>query len=64
LAGLERQALRDAVIRYNAEGVEGLRDRAAPRRAPFLAEEEQAKLLDVVRQGPDPDTEGVCAWTL
>ena len=27
LAGMERQALRDAVIRYNQEGLEGLRDR-------------------------------------
>ncbi|MFT8243721.1 helix-turn-helix domain-containing protein, partial [Roseomonas sp. BN140053] len=27
LVGLERQALRDAVVRYNAEGLDGLRDR-------------------------------------
>ena len=27
-AGMERQALRDAVVRYNAEGVAGLYDRA------------------------------------
>jgi hypothetical protein len=27
LAGMERQALRDAVLRYNAEGLAGLRDR-------------------------------------
>ena len=26
-AGMERQALRDAVVRYNAEDVDGLRDR-------------------------------------
>ena len=35
LAGMERQALRDAVLRYNAEGVGSLRDRparAGPRR--------------------------------
>src|ERR687886_168715 len=30
LAGMERQALRDAVIRYNQEGVDGLRDRPKP----------------------------------
>jgi hypothetical protein len=29
LAGMERQALRDAVLRYNAEGPEGLHDRPA-----------------------------------
>jgi hypothetical protein len=27
LAGMERQALRDAVVRYNAEGPDGLHDR-------------------------------------
>ena len=31
LAGMERQALRDAVVRYNAEGVDGLRDRPRPK---------------------------------
>ena len=31
LAGMERQALRDAVVRYNAEGLDGLHDRAASR---------------------------------
>jgi transposase len=32
LAGMERQALRDAVVRYNAEGLDGLRDRPKPGR--------------------------------
>ena len=27
LAGMERQALRDAVVRYNSEGLAGLHDR-------------------------------------
>jgi hypothetical protein len=30
LAGMERQALHDAVVRYNAEGVAGLHNRRAP----------------------------------
>ena len=30
LAGLDRQALRDTVIRYNAEGVAGFHDRRSP----------------------------------
>ena len=37
LAGMERQALRDAVLRYNAEGLEGLRDRPKPGRPPALS---------------------------
>jgi hypothetical protein len=32
LAGMERQALRDAVVRYNAEGLTGLHDRPRPDR--------------------------------
>lgn len=37
LAGMERQALRDAVVRYNAEGVDGLSDRprVLPSRLPL-----------------------------
>ena len=31
LAGMERQALRDAVLRHNAEGLSGLRDRPRDR---------------------------------
>ncbi len=46
LAGMERQALRDAVLRYvepsgspdNAEGLSGLRDRPRPGRPPRLGE--------------------------
>ena len=48
LAGTERQALRDAVVRYNAEGLEGLRDRPKPGRRPALTEAEQAVLLAAV----------------
>jgi len=36
LAGMERQAPRDAVVRYNVEGLEGLRDRPKPGRCPSL----------------------------
>lgn len=32
VAGMERQALRDAVVRYTAEGLDGLARRAIPRR--------------------------------
>lgn len=42
LAGMERQALRDAVARYNAEGVAGLDDRPKPGRPERLSEAERA----------------------
>jgi len=63
LAGMERQALRDAVQRYNAEGVAGLFDRPKGHRAEWLTDAEQATLAGVVFTGPDPAVDGVCTWT-
>ena len=63
LAGMERQALRDAVVRYNAEGVPGLYDRPKPGRPQRLSEAEQAVLAARVFRGPDPERDGVSAWT-
>ncbi len=63
LAGMERQALRDAVVRYNAEGLAGLHDRPKPGRPERLSEAEQAALAARVFRGPDPQREGVSAWT-
>lgn len=62
LAGMERQALRDAVVRYNAEGLAGLVDRPKGRPKRTLTETEEAALVAVVVAGPDPDRDGVCAW--
>ena len=64
LAGLERQALRDAVTRYSAEGVAGLFDRAKPGRPPTLSEGEQAALRATVLRGPDLERDGGGEWTL
>ena len=63
LAGMERQALRDAVVRYNAEGLAGLYDRPKPGRPQRLGEAEQAALAARVFRGPDPERDGVAAWT-
>lgn len=63
LAGMERQALRDAVVRYNAEGLAGLIDRPKGRPERRLTEGEEATLAAVILRGPDPDRDGVCAWT-
>ena len=62
LVGMERQALRDAVVRYNAEGLAELYDRPKPGRAAG-AVERQAALADYIFRGPDPDRDGVSAWT-
>ena len=63
-AGMERQALRDAVVRYNAEGLDGLHDRPTPGRPPALTEAELALLSARIFRGPDPETDGLSSWTL
>jgi transposase len=51
------------VVRYDAEGLAGLRDRPKPGRPPRLSEAEQAALAARVFRGPDPGRDGVAAWT-
>ena len=64
LAGMERQALRDAVLRYNVEGLAGLRDRPRPGSKPRLDDMQRAALLKLVLDGPDVEATGLSAWTL
>lgn len=63
IAGMERQALRDAVVRYNTEGLAGLTDGPKGHRPRRLTEGEEATLAAVILRGPDPDRDGACAWT-
>jgi transposase len=63
LAGMGRQALPDAVVRYNGEGLAGLHDRPKAGRPPRLSEAGQAALAARVFRGPDPQRDGVAAWT-
>ena len=60
---MDRQALRDAVVRYNAEGVEGLRDRPKGHPPRRLTADQEAALAAAIIAGPDPERDGVCAWT-
>src|SRR5215210_4407576 len=64
LAGMERQALHDAVVRYNAEGLAGLHDRPRSGRRPRLNEEQRAALRHLVLDGPEVEATGLSAWTL
>jgi transposase len=61
-AGMDRQTLRDWAHRYNAEGLDGLRDRRRPGPRPRLTPEQEAELATAVEQGPDPDRDGVVRW--
>jgi transposase len=63
LAGMERQALRDAVLRHDAEGLAGLHDRPRSGRRPRLDEEQRAALRQVVLAGPEVEATGSSTWT-
>ena len=62
-AGMDRQTLRDWVIRYNKYGVAGLADNWNGGRPPLLTLKEQAELLAVVMAGPNPEKDGFSAFT-
>jgi transposase len=61
-AGMDRQTLRDWVHRYNAEGVEGLCDRARSGRKPRLSEDQLAEFDKIVETPPNPVADGVVRW--
>jgi transposase len=49
--GMDRQTLRDWVVRYNGEGVDGLRDRERPGRPALLAPELEEELRHLIEAG-------------
>lgn len=61
-SGMDRQTLRDWVHRYNDEGIDGLKSRSAPGRAPALSEAQRAELKALVVKGPDPAAQTVVRW--
>ena len=60
---MDRQTLRDWVIRYNAHGPDGLYDCWSDGRPPRLAPHEEAELMRIVLAGPDPEADGLSAFT-
>jgi len=61
--GMDRQTLRDWVLRYNAAGLDGLADkqgRTGPKRR--LSDEQETYVAELVRQGPDLAQDGVVRW--
>jgi transposase len=61
--GMDRQTLRDWVIRYNDRGIDGLSDQRGGGRACKLQAAEKEQLAKWVRQGPDPQ-DGLVRWRL
>jgi transposase len=64
VVGIERQSLGDAVKRYNAEGLAGLYDRYKPSRPRKLKVAQEAELCEIILEGPDPEVDGISAYTL
>jgi hypothetical protein len=59
--GIERQTLRDWVIRSNADGPTGLADRPRPGRQPRLTEAQRCEVAKGVEDGPDRRPVAWCA---
>ena len=64
IGGMDRQTLRDWVIRFNEQGPEGLINMVSPGSPPKLDEEHRAFLARVVEEGPIPAVHGVVRWRL
>jgi putative transposase len=64
LAGMSDQALRDAIKRFNAEGLDGLRDRRRSGRPRRLTAEQEAEVKAAVLAGPDIENDSLSAFTL
>ena len=62
IGGMDRQTLRDWVIRFNDEGPEGLIDQQRPGGISRLTDAQLTELLDVVETGPDLEIHGVVRW--
>ena len=60
--GMDRQTLRDWVIRYNDEGIAGLLDRPRSGRRRRLTAAQLAEPKDLVEEGPKVEVHGVVRW--
>jgi transposase len=64
IGGVTRQIVRDWVLRLNALGPDGLRDRKAPGPTSKLNTDQRRALVSRVESGPIPAIHGVVRWRL
>ena len=64
IGGVTLQIVRDWVIRFNADGPDGLKSRKAPGKPSILNDEQRRALADIVEAGPIPAAHGVVRWRL
>ena len=62
IGGMDRQTLRDWVIRFNEQGPDGLINLPSPGVPPKLNAAHKAFLAQLVEQGPIPAVHGVVRW--
>jgi transposase len=62
IGGMDRQTLRDWVIRFNAQGPEGLINIPSPGVPPKLDDRHRSFLARIVEEGPIPAIHGVVRW--
>ncbi len=64
IGGVTLQIVRDWVVKFNADGPEGLLDRKAPGQPSRLNDAHRAALAAVIESGPMPAIDGVVRWRL
>ena len=62
IGGMDRQTLRDWVIRFNEQGSDGLINKSAPGAPGKLTKKHKAFLARLVEEGPIPAIHGVVRW--
>src|ERR1700681_2114500 len=62
IGGMDRQTLRDWVIRFNEQGPDGLINIPSPGAPPKLDDTHRAFLARIVNEGPIPAVHGVVRW--
>src|SRR5262245_30687866 len=62
IGGMDRQILRDWVIRFNDQGPDGLINKLAPGAPGKLTKQHKAFLARLVEDGPIPAVHGVVRW--
>jgi transposase len=64
VGGVTLQIIRDWVLRFNAEGPDGLISRKAPGKASILDDSHRKALAAIVEAGPIPASHGVVRWRI
>ncbi len=64
IGGVTRQIVRDWVVKFNAQGPNGLIDRKAPGQTARLTDAHRAALVRMIEDGPIPAVHGVVRWRL